>query len=160
MNSRVILTSIVIFLFISCASQKTMYNKAKEINTIKAYQEFLQKYPQGDFSEKVRMILANMEFQLARQTNTIEAFEAYLTKYTDSEHSKEANNILTQLEFNQAIEINTPIAYKTFVEKYPKSEYVSAAKEEYLYHVIIDSMQTSRVLEYLENYPNGKYIDE
>ena len=71
---------LVLILMVNCASQKSYLNKAMQENTIEAYKGFLQKYPNGEYSEKVKKHLIKLEFDKAKNENTIKAYEIFLQK--------------------------------------------------------------------------------
>ncbi|MFX0136392.1 MAG: hypothetical protein ACFFDN_22310 [Candidatus Hodarchaeota archaeon] len=129
MSSKNILISLVIIFIAGCASQKSMYNKAYKANTVEAFEEFIQKYPEGVYAEQAKKLIQEIEFNKAKEINSIEAYNNYLKKYTEGEFSKEAKKEIEGIEFNNAKNINTIESYENFLERYPKGFFVDGANK-------------------------------
>jgi len=77
--------------FFSCRlTEEQEYKKAEKENTIQAFEEFLKKYPKGEYSRSARGHLALLYFQRAAKEDTISAYEDYIARFPDSRLRPEA----------------------------------------------------------------------
>jgi hypothetical protein len=63
---------------------------ARGVNTIKAYQEFLKKHPDSEFSEEAKAKLEPLAYQKAVDTDTLQGYAAYLIQYPQGAHKDES----------------------------------------------------------------------
>ena len=64
---KVIFLIVILSLLFGCASMKSKYDKVNEINNIDAYKQFLQKYPDSEFSNEVKRKLVFLEFEKVKK---------------------------------------------------------------------------------------------
>jgi len=93
----------LIILIAGCASQQSMYKKAKQTNTIEAYRQFLQQYPTGEYSQEIKTTLERLEYTKATTTHTITAYKHYLQNYPEGKFFHEAKSELEKLEFRRPL---------------------------------------------------------
>ena len=66
----------------SCSRQQSDWQKTREANTAEAYEQFLKKYPTGEFTAQAQSRLKELsdvrDWQKARDADTPEAYQAYL----------------------------------------------------------------------------------
>ena len=92
LKKRIIFSLLVVELcFFACRlSEEQAYQKAEKENTIQAFEEFLKKYPKGEYSRSARGHLALLYFQKAAKEDTISAYEDYIARFPDSRLRPEA----------------------------------------------------------------------
>ncbi|HKK11823.1 MAG TPA: outer membrane protein assembly factor BamD, partial [Flavobacteriaceae bacterium] len=73
------------------------FDNAQEVNTIEAYQDFLNKFPVGELSEKAKFSIAEINFKEAKKTNSIEEYKKFIQKYPNSKLSKEASDLILKV---------------------------------------------------------------
>jgi cell division septation protein DedD len=77
-----------------CSRQQSDWQKTRETNTADAYEQFLKKYPTGEFTEqaqaRVKQLYEERDWQKARDTDTPEAYQAFLKQYPDGKWTEEA----------------------------------------------------------------------
>lgn len=77
-----------------CSRQQSDWEKTREANTADAYQQFLKKYPSGEFTAQAESRLKELseegDWQKARDADTPEAYQAFLKQYPDGKWSEEA----------------------------------------------------------------------
>ncbi|MEZ4883381.1 MAG: hypothetical protein R3E32_01500 [Chitinophagales bacterium] len=87
--------------------------EATSLNTISAYNNYLQNFPNGDYSEnaeeKIRKIQAKIaaeqnDWDTAIGTNTLTAFEEYRKKYPIGKHRKQADSNIASLSKIEILE--------------------------------------------------------
>ena len=62
--------------------QSTMMKRSAE-----GYEQFLEQYPEGAFSQKAREALESVHFKQVQKDNTLEAVEGFLKRHPDAERS-------------------------------------------------------------------------
>jgi cell division septation protein DedD len=77
-----------------CSRQQSDWQKTREANTADAYEQFLKKYPTGEFSAqaqaRVKQLYEERDWQRARDADTAEAYQAFLKLYPDGKWTEEA----------------------------------------------------------------------
>lgn len=125
MTKKISFLILIVFFFSGCASQKSMFKKAKESDTIEDYEKFLAKYPNGEFSALAKKDLSKKYFEEVEKNNTIQAYEDYLTNYPNSDYSKKAKEEIAYIKCKNT---NSPESYRKFLSEYPSSEYSDEIK--------------------------------
>ncbi|MFO8058200.1 MAG: tetratricopeptide repeat protein [bacterium] len=139
------------------------YDSAREKDTIPAYKEFLEKYPESEEADTARRRLWELEYQRARQDDTVKAYERYLSEYPDSKFYKAAEARLFELAYDKACEADTIEAYQQFLEKHPGSKYAEEVKDR-MDTLRFQSAENKNTIDsyrsYLDKYPEGSHAEE
>jgi len=77
-----------------CSRQQSDWQKTRETNTTDAYEQFLKKYPSGEFTAqaqaRVKELYEERDWQKARDADTAEAYQAFLKQYPEGKWTEEA----------------------------------------------------------------------
>jgi cell division protein FtsN len=77
-----------------CSRQQSDWQKTREANSTDAYEQFLKKYPSGEFAAQAQARLKEMyeerDWQKARDADTPEAYQAFLKQYPEGKWTEEA----------------------------------------------------------------------
>jgi cell division protein FtsN len=77
-----------------CSRQQSDWQKTRETNTTEAYEQFLKKYPSGEFAPqaqaRVKELYEERDWQKARDADTPEAYQAFLKQYPEGKWTEEA----------------------------------------------------------------------
>jgi cell division protein FtsN len=77
-----------------CSRQQSDWEKAVRANTPETYEQFLKKYPSGDFTAQAQARLKELyeerDWQKARDTDTLEGYQAFLKQYPEGKWTEEA----------------------------------------------------------------------
>ena len=77
-----------------CSRQQSDWQKTRETNTADAYEQFLKKYPTGEFTAqaqaRVKELYEERDWQKARDADTPEAYQAFLKQYPEGKWTEEA----------------------------------------------------------------------
>lgn len=90
--------------FVGCASQKSMFKKAKKMNTIESYENYLEKYPNNQYSENVKSKLDTLEYQKFIKNGgftikgRLKALENYLLKYPNGKYLEQAQSDISEIK--------------------------------------------------------------
>ena len=91
MKTKIIsLAAFMVFaLFIGCSNPERAYQKAKDENTIEAYKEFVEKFPESEKVDsaktKIRELRHESAYKKAKNENTIKAYEEFIKEFPESE---------------------------------------------------------------------------
>jgi cell division septation protein DedD len=77
-----------------CSRQQSDWQKTREANTADAYEQFLKKYPSGEFTAqaeaRAKELYEERDWQKARDADTPEAYQAFLKQYPEGKWTEEA----------------------------------------------------------------------
>ncbi len=89
---------ILLLFFSFCRlSEEKAYHQAEEKNTIQAFEDFLKKFPDGEYAQSAKGHLALLYFQKAFKENTKQAYEDYIKRFPESRLRPEAIKCLMKL---------------------------------------------------------------
>jgi cell division protein FtsN len=84
----------VVLALSACSRQQSDWQKTREANTADAYEQFLKKYPTGEFTAqaqaRVKELYEERDWQKARDADTPEAYQAFLKQYPEGKWTEEA----------------------------------------------------------------------
>jgi len=158
-TKTLLIVAIISSLLISCSSQKALFENASNIDTIESYKEFLQKYPNSQYSLSAMKKLAKLSFAEVKKENTISAYYNYINEFPNSDS---INVAMHNLSYLRTKEENTIYAYEEFLKYFPNSKYkkeinddikFDKAKKDYYNNIKIQKLE-----EYLAEYPKGKNV--
>jgi cell division septation protein DedD len=79
---------------VGCSRQQSDWEKTRAANTTESYEQFLKKYPSGEFTAqaqaRVKELYEEHDWQKARDTDTVEAYQAFLKQYPEGKWAEEA----------------------------------------------------------------------
>jgi hypothetical protein len=122
-----------------CITIQDRWAAATSEDTIQSYEDFLQRYPESEYSEQAKSRLETLQlesdWQMAQKSNTIGAYEIFLRKYPNSRYSNQAKSALQQLRDQLSIwqlvqQQNSLEAYNNFLRQHPDSPYAVKARQE------------------------------
>src|SRR5277367_1378527 len=77
-----------------CSRQQSDWEKTRTANTTESYEQFLKKYPAGEFTAqaqaRVKELYEERDWQKARDTDTLEGYQALFNLYTEGKWTEEA----------------------------------------------------------------------
>lgn len=120
-GGRMTLLVLALLIFNGCASQQGMFDKAREADSIEAYEEFLAKYPTGELSGQASDAIETLVYRDCSAEDTPDAYEGYLRSYPQGAHRNEALSRMEDLAYDIARTADTPAAYEDFLKDFPAS---------------------------------------
>lgn len=134
---QILLSLMILLLSLSAGCDSENYYHAQSLNTVKAYEEFLQQYPSSEYSQMAKNNIETLKFKQAKKNSTIEALETYLREYPDGRYNKESKRLIAEaeqkridlLKYKQAENTGTPEAFETYLTDNPRGEWVEKAKQ-------------------------------
>ena len=92
MRNYILITLMLIL--VSCASENSDWENTLTENSIDAYNTFIEKYPDGQFTSIACDSLISVEYKEIIKENTVKSYENFLLKYPNSKFSSEMNDSL------------------------------------------------------------------
>ena len=113
MNKAFLGLCIALLLGISgCSRQQSDWEKTRAANTTDSYEQFLKKYPNGEFTAqaqaRVKELYEERDWQKARDADTQEAYQAFLKQYPEGKWTEEARIRVENFTLAQAPSNATP----------------------------------------------------
>ena len=89
-----------------CSRQQSDWEKTRAANTTDSYEQFLKKYPSGEFTAqaqaRVKELYEERDWQKARDTDSQEAYQAFLKQYPEGKWTEEARIRVENFSLAQA----------------------------------------------------------
>ena len=89
-----------------CSRQQSDWEKTRAANTTDSYEQFLKKYPSGEFTAqaqaRVKELYEERDWQKARDADTLEAYQAFLKQYPEGKWTEEARIRVENFSLAQA----------------------------------------------------------
>jgi hypothetical protein len=90
MIKAIIISFLLLFSLSSCTFEKSDWEKAKKINTIISYNQFISKYPKSIFVNFADSIILSMQIQTefvnALKSNSIDSLNVFMSKYKSTKY--------------------------------------------------------------------------
>jgi cell division septation protein DedD len=100
-----------------CSRQQSDWERARSANTTDSYEQFLKKYPSGEFTAqaqaRARELYEERDWQKARDADTQEAYQAFLKQYPEGKWSEEARIRVENFTLAQTPPNGTPAGAQT-----------------------------------------------
>ncbi|MCF8365761.1 MAG: hypothetical protein K9H16_08270 [Bacteroidales bacterium] len=166
---------LIILLFLGSCATKKEYYQTQQINTIEAYEHFLNDNPDSKFSAEAQLRLNNMKDEKAWTDaitqHTTESIKGYLSVYPNGAHKPEAEKTLKKLEevhdWNEALDRNSIDGFESFIVKYPSSVNKSRAEEklfdlklENAWEKVKDTEEIEKLELFRNDFPESRYNKE
>ena len=105
---------LMLFTLAGCSRQQNDWQKTRETNTADAYEQFLKKYPSGEFTAqaeaRAKELTEERDWQKARDADTAEAYQAFLKQYPEGKWTEEARIRVENFTLAQAPGASGPTA--------------------------------------------------
>ena len=147
--------------------EKLYFKKAdgtnNDVDAIKMHEDYLQKYPDGNFVPQAKKRIEELAFEDAKTKDTINAYKEFTTEYPDSNLVITAKNIIETGYFENARLKGTVKAYKEYVELYPDGSHLGEAR------LIIDKLtfepydekgSVRSLKKFIKKYPDNRHVNE
>jgi len=122
-----IILFVVLFTY-ACSTAQKDYEKARQVDTITAYQDFLSKHPQTDYTKTATIRIEEKNFERAESENTVAAYQRFLDASDSDLFKNYANQRILKLytdAFEKAKASDTIEAYERYLKNYPQSMFAN-----------------------------------
>lgn len=163
-----ILSVLSMFLY-GCVTVETQWETAKRLDTIEAYESFLEKCSDSQFSLEAHQRIEQHRWNKARSQDTVDAYQDYLSHYPKSQHSSEAKSrqVALQIEFDwqKAQRSDNIEGYELFISNHTNNQYSEHAKsrlqqlhEQFsIWQSVVQHNSLDSYRDFVKRYPNSQY---
>jgi hypothetical protein len=110
---RTVFVTVIIFLFISCETPESEFEKAKEENTIQAYKNFLSKYPDHKLKAEAENQIVKLEYLIFSKKPSLKALLDLIEKYQGNNYLDSAQARLLEVKDYSGLKMKAElISYK------------------------------------------------
>ena len=100
------LACVAILAISGCSRQQNDWDKTRTANNLESYEQFVKKYPSGDFTAQAQARVKELEeerdWQKARDADTPDAYQAFLKQYPEGKWTEEARIRIENFSLAQA----------------------------------------------------------
>jgi hypothetical protein len=83
------LIAAILFVSMGCSTTNIDWEEASHVDTVKAYQQYLQKHPNSPYSEQAQIKLETYYYQNAKDDGTVIGYSNYLAKNSHGTHTRD-----------------------------------------------------------------------
>ncbi len=98
------------------------YAIALDFNTIPAYKDFADKYPNSDEYIQAKNKMYSLAWDQCVIYNERDKYAQFVANYPEASQVKEAETKIRKIDYKQALAVNTQDAFDAFIAKYPNSK--------------------------------------
>lgn len=136
----------------------TAFDRAKQINTEKSYQDFIQRFVLA----KEKLVATELRDEVAYvnvlRQNSHQAFEDYLNRYPKSHRAKEASERYEKLLFEWKTRDRKLKSYLLFVKEFPASPYRPIADKNIFELTTVGGLPAD-FLKFVVDYPQNSMVN-
>lgn len=142
---------------------KLEWEKAKEFNTLHAYQRYIDNYPGSVYVAEAKNAIIRLHYETAAQKNDPDALRSFIEDYPDSELATAAAEKLEEAEYKRALSMNSIEYYDRFLKNYPNSEKVKEItslrnKKAFEMAQFLNSVES--YTKFIKQYPDAEQVAE
>ncbi|MGE6760033.1 HEAT repeat domain-containing protein [Corallococcus interemptor] len=141
------------FVLLATGCSHTSFERASELDTVQAYQEFLREHPEDPEATTAQGRIEGLEFDEAKRLHSVIAYKRFLETYPDAPQRQRAQTLLEGLRFNVAKEADSEAGWRQFLSEHPDGAHrdearakLQAAQEREL-QTTTDPQRVSRLLQ-------------
>src|SRR5260221_3855372 len=134
------------------------FEVAKQINTEKSYQDFIQKFPHAQELYIAIELRDEIAFLNALRQNSYVAFENYLKHYPNSLRAKEVKGRYEKLLFESKTKDKKLKSYLAFVNEFPASPYKPVADKN-IFELTTCGGTPEEIIRFVNDYPKNNYCN-
>ncbi len=147
-------------LLVGCTSP---FQKARQVDTVQAYKEFLRKNPNSPERAQALRRLDRLMYDRAVSADSIDSYSLYLQEFPRGRFRRRAKRRREALSYRTARRRDRLKSYQEFLEQYPNGQYARDAKDriELLFYQKAKRYQSYRGMDaYLKHFPRGRFRRE
>ncbi|MCD4664152.1 MAG: hypothetical protein K8R68_02705 [Bacteroidales bacterium] len=154
-----LLSIIFSILFLQCQTssnsneEKSEWEKAETENTMQAYDEYLNKFPDGEFVTDAKTTIAKILIDDAKTGNPIESFDAYVLRFPEGKNK----SVFEPIIYKYVIEQDSIEFFEEYVKRFPKSKYLNDF-ESIIYNRIKNGKSSLSFPDFVRRFPESKYL--
>jgi hypothetical protein len=147
----------------SCNAQERDLKRAREENTMEAYQLFISEHPSSEHIAGIRKSICRLEYDVATRKGSAEGYQSFMQKCPDQESVANASKRIEEIQFQEVTRVNTVEAYERFVHEHPESPLCASARdgiEKIQYQAAMSANTLESLVGFLRLHPRSSLYKE
>jgi len=132
------------------------FERAKSINSEKAYLDFLQHFPLASQREQAEELRDETAYLDALKVNTYQAFLSFINRYPRAERVAEARRRYEKLLYESHTRDKRLASYISFLKAYPNTPY-RPELEKNIFEISTASGEAATYVSFLQQYPESRF---
>lgn len=132
--------------------------RAKEINTVVAYNYYLENNTVSFFDKQAIHLRDSLAYYSAKQINTSEAYLSYINAYPNAVYYAEAKSRYDRQLYNEYAQKKSILANEDFIRTYPQNPFTERA-EENIYELFTNDKTEQSYKLFIKKYPKSSYVN-
>ncbi|WKN30294.1 WG repeat-containing protein [Porifericola rhodea] len=132
------------------------FQRAQEIHTVQAYQDFLDTHTKAQQTTEATKLRNQLAYQAASEMDTYEAYKSFMEAYPNAEEYALAQERYNTLAFRVTTRTGDLQSYLSFLNAFPDSPFRSQA-EEYILQISTASNSFQSYADFINSYPNSPH---
>ncbi|RUO87575.1 HEAT repeat domain-containing protein [Corallococcus sp. AB018] len=116
------------FVLLATGCSHMSFDKASELDTVQAYQDFLRENPEDPEALTAQGRIEGLEFDEAKRLHSVLAYKRFLETYPDAPQQQRVKSLLEGLRFNAAKEADTEAGWRQFLAEHPDGTHRDEAR--------------------------------
>ena len=138
------------------------WRDVKNRNTIEDFENYLERYPSGEFLFDVKHRLEPQLWEYANQEENIKQYDHYLKSYPNGRWASSAHEKRKGLLWTETKRVNSIESYQYYLNEYPGSQFENEAQSK-LEFLTWDDANLKNSVEgyqgYINTYPKGEFLN-
>ncbi|TVL98616.1 MAG: hypothetical protein CV087_21050 [Candidatus Brocadia sp. WS118] len=150
-------------LLLNCDRTQEDWEKAQNVNTVKAYEEFLQNHKDSEFTHEASKRIEKLSWESVKMKDTKPDYLQFLGKYNDGDFAEEAYQRIEMIDWKDAKRVNKIESYNTFIQENPNSIFGDSARkkiegiEQSIWEKALKVNTVDSYEQYKAQFPNGRF---
>ncbi|GHM98785.1 hypothetical protein WSM22_02750 [Cytophagales bacterium WSM2-2] len=149
-------TDSVVIVLLQVKIDSAAFDRAKQVNTEKAYNDFLSGYPLTSHRVVATELRDESAFLEVLRKNSFQSFQEYIQRYPKSHRAKEAKTRYERLLFETRTGDRKLKSYESFVKDYPKSPF-RFESERNIFAVLTANGASANFKKFIHDHPANSF---
>lgn len=122
---------LVVIALAACSSVEKDWQDARQVNSLEAFNEFLQNHGDGPFADSARTVIEILMWQEAQTQNAVNGYESFIEAYESGPYTEQAVaalRVLEDREWEKVLGDNSIESFETYLNVFPEGQYVGLAR--------------------------------
>ncbi|MHB9096698.1 MAG: outer membrane protein assembly factor BamD [Syntrophales bacterium] len=150
----------------ACATMQSRWESAKSADTITAYENFLEEYPEGDAADRARVrrdeLREESAWKEAEAEHTAAGYEDFRNKYPRGRYARDVDARLEKIPRTRGDD-SPPAGAEKFLQRYRRGVFLDEARvtrENLSFEQAVTADTIAAYEDFLERYPTGRLADD
>ena len=119
---------LLLVIHFGCSPQEKKWENAVERNTIAAYDEYLNEFPDGKYAAYAKDSIADLFCDSAINSKSIRLLKDFVVRYPENNRAGEVKKLFEELEWNFVNKSDNIDTVQAFINTYPAGVFTDNAK--------------------------------